>query len=59
MALAASVAAFAVGMLTHDSFAFIQEFFMVFVMLALGSAVLACKGPWPERATRPEANPIS
>ncbi len=60
-AIAASVAAFAVGMLTHDSFAFIQEFFMLFVLLALGSAVLAWTGPWPEGAARrgPSVTPVS
>jgi hypothetical protein len=58
-ALAASVAAFAVGMLTHDSFAFIQEFIMLFVLLALGSAVLAWKGSWPEGATSRLRSPFS
>ena len=51
-AIAASILAFAVGMLTHDSFAFIQEFFIAFVILALGSSVLAWKGAWPEGAER-------
>jgi hypothetical protein len=58
-ALAASIAAFAVGMLTHDSFAFIQEWFMLFVLLALGSAALAWKGGWPEGAPPPEPTPVS
>jgi polysaccharide biosynthesis protein PslJ len=39
-ALTASVAAFAVGMLTYDAFAFIQVTFLLFFLLAFGAAVL-------------------
>lgn len=56
-ALAASVAAFAVGMLTFDAFSFIQATFVLFVVLALGSSTLAWRGAWPSEtaaaATRP------
>jgi O-antigen ligase len=45
VALAAGVAAFAVGMFTYDAFAFIQVTFLLFIFVGLGSAVLA------ERAT--------
>ena len=38
-ALAASVAAYAVGMLTFDAFAFIQVTFLLFILLGLGSVV--------------------
>jgi hypothetical protein len=38
--LAASIAAFAVGMLTYDAFSFIQVTFLLFILLALASAVL-------------------
>ena len=40
-ALAASIAALAVGMLTFDAFSFIQVTFLLFIMLALASAALA------------------
>jgi polysaccharide biosynthesis protein PslJ len=39
-ALAASIAAFAVGMFTYDAFAFIQVTFVLFVFIAIGAAVL-------------------
>jgi polysaccharide biosynthesis protein PslJ len=39
--LTASTAAYAMGMFTYDSFAFIQVTFMFFVLMAIGSAVLA------------------
>ena len=39
-ALAASVIAFGVGMLTFDAFAFIQVTFLFFMLLALGAAAL-------------------
>lgn len=38
-ALAASIAAFAVGMFTYDAFAFIQVTFTLFVFIAIGAAV--------------------
>jgi hypothetical protein len=41
VALTASTAAYAVGMFTYDSFAFIQVTFMFFVLMAVGSSVLA------------------
>ena len=40
-ALAASVAAFATGMLTYDALAFIQVTFLLFIMLALAASALA------------------
>jgi hypothetical protein len=40
-AIAAGVAAFAVGMLTFDAFAFIQVTFLLFIFVGLGSALLA------------------
>ena len=39
--LAAGVAAYAVGMVTFDAFAFIQVTFLLFIFLALGSALMA------------------
>jgi O-antigen ligase/polysaccharide polymerase Wzy-like membrane protein len=39
-AIAASVAAFAVGMFTYDTFAFIQVTFVLFILLGLGASVL-------------------
>jgi O-antigen ligase len=39
--LAAGVAAFAVGMITFDAFAFIQVTFLLFIFVGLGSALLA------------------
>jgi O-antigen ligase len=40
-ALTAGIAAFAVGMLTYDAFAFIQVTFLLFILLAIGSSLLA------------------
>ena len=40
-AIAASIAAFAVGMLTFDAFAFIQVTFLMFILVGLGAALLA------------------
>jgi O-antigen ligase len=40
-ALAAGVAAYAVGMMTYDAFAFIQVTFLLFIFVGLGSALLA------------------
>lgn len=39
--ITASTAAYAVGMFTYDAFSFIQVTFMFFVLMGLGSAVLA------------------
>jgi polysaccharide biosynthesis protein PslJ len=40
-AITASIAAYAVGMLTYDAFAFPQVTFMLFILLGLGAAALA------------------
>ena len=40
VAIAASIAAFAVGMLTYDAFAFIQVTFLMFVLVGLGAALV-------------------
>lgn len=39
--LAASIAAFAVGMFTYDAFSFIQVTFLLFIFVGLGSALMA------------------
>ena len=39
--IAASVAAFAVGMFTFDAFSFIQVTFLMFIFVGLGAALLA------------------
>jgi polysaccharide biosynthesis protein PslJ len=41
VSLAAGTAAFAVGMLTYDAFAFVQVTFLLFIFIGLGSALLA------------------
>jgi hypothetical protein len=48
VAMAASIAAFALGMLTFDAFSFIQVTFFVFILLALASSALAIerRGSW-------------
>lgn len=52
VALTASVAAFAVGMLTYDAFSFVQVTFVLFILAALGACTLATPGPWgPEQGT--------
>jgi O-antigen ligase len=67
-ALAASVAAFALGMLTYDAFSFIQVTFVLYIVMAIGACVLKANGPWdsptaavvlaPERFRRtPRRNP--
>lgn len=43
--LTASVAAYAVGMLTYDSFAFIQVTFLLFILLGLGCVVMKMPRP--------------
>jgi O-antigen ligase len=50
-ALAASIAAYGVGMLTFDAFAFIQVSFLLFIFIGLGAALLA--EPATPRAVRP------
>lgn len=40
-AITAGIAAYAVGMLTFDAFAFIQVTFLLFILLAIGSSLLA------------------
>jgi len=40
-AIAAGVAAYAIGMLTYDAFSFIQVTFLLFILVGLGSALLA------------------
>jgi O-antigen ligase len=40
-ALAAGVAAYAVGMMTYDAFAFIQVTFLLFIFVGLGASLLA------------------
>lgn len=50
-ALAAAIAAFAVGMLTFDAFSFIQVTVLSFVLLGMGAAALRQpRGPEPSRA---------
>jgi polysaccharide biosynthesis protein PslJ len=46
-ALAASIYAFAVGMLTFDAFSFVQVTLLFFVLLGLGAAMLAGRRPEP------------
>jgi O-antigen ligase len=49
---AAAVAAYAIGMLTYDAFAFIQVTFLMFFMLAIGaSALLTRPEEWKELVT--------
>jgi hypothetical protein len=43
VALAASVTAFAIGMVLYDAFAFIQVTFLLFILLALGSVALKAR----------------
>ena len=40
VALAASITAFAVGMLTYDAFSFVQVTFVAFILIGLGAAAL-------------------
>lgn len=54
-AIAASVAAYAVGMLTYDAFAFIQVTFLLFIFMGLGAASLGQRlTPTPPEATHRE-----
>jgi O-antigen ligase len=50
-ALASSITAFAIGMLTFDAFSFAQVTFLLFIMLGMSAAALRIA----ERDTRPEA----
>jgi hypothetical protein len=60
-ALAASIVGLAVGMLTYDTFSFVQITFVGYVLLALGCSTLLWTGPWPAaaggsaREARPQA----
>jgi O-antigen ligase len=49
VAFAASITAFAIGMVLFDAFAFIQVTFILFIMLALGSVALTAR----ERSAKP------
>jgi O-antigen ligase len=51
-AIAASVAAYAVGMVTFDAFAFIQVTFLMFILVGLGAALVA-ERPVPRRVVAP------
>ena len=51
-AIAASVAAYAVGMATFDAFAFIQVTFLMFIFVGLGSALLS-ERPMPHSVAAP------
>ncbi|MBM2822869.1 MAG: hypothetical protein HW413_1615 [Thermoleophilia bacterium] len=57
VALAGSVAAFAVSMFTFDAFSFIQVTFLLFILLGLGMAVLATEDHWFFAERRLAANP--
>jgi O-antigen ligase len=57
-ALSAGIAAYAIGMLTYDAFAFVQVTFVFFIFLGLGTAVLRIAAPVPhgdDRALRARA----
>jgi O-antigen ligase len=56
--ITAAVAAYAVGMVTYDAFAFIQVTFLMFILVGLGSALLA-ERPTPHalRAVRGQPTP--
>ena len=50
------VAAYAVGMLTYDAFSFIQVTFLLFILVAMGSSLVAeHTSPFVLRAGRPRA----
>jgi polysaccharide biosynthesis protein PslJ len=53
VAVAASIAAFALGMLTFDAFSFIQVTFFLFILLALAASATALerRGLWNESGT--------
>ena len=50
VSITAAVAAYAVGMFTYDAFSFIQVTFLLFILVALGTALLA---------ERPTPRPVS
>lgn len=47
VSIAASVAAFAVGMFTFDAFSFIQVTFLMFILVGLGASLTADRSPRP------------
>ena len=57
-ALTAGIAAYGVGMLTYDAFAFIQVTFLLFIYVSIGSAVLRLH-PAPLVALAPEIEPAA
>ena len=57
-ALTAGIAAYGVGMLTYDAFAFIQVTFLLFIYVGIGSAVLRLH-PAPLMALAPEIEPAA
>ncbi len=52
VAVAASVTAYAVAMLTFDAFSFIQVTFLLFIVLGIGAAILRGLEPAPEAPDR-------
>ena len=59
VAIAASVAAFAVGMFTYDAFSFIQVTFLMFILVGLGAALIGERPmPLARRSVRSPDVPI-
>ena len=59
VAIAASVAAFAVGMFTYDAFSFIQVTFLMFIFVGLGAALIGERPmPLARRSVRSPDAPI-
>ena len=59
VSIAASVAAFAVGMFTFDAFSFIQVTFLMFVLVGLGAALVGQRPtPLARRSVRPTGTPV-
>jgi hypothetical protein len=57
VSIAASVAAYAIGMLTYDAFSFIQVTFLLFIFIGIGSALMAERPiPVAVRARRARAS---
>ena len=54
-AITAGIAAYGVGMLTFDAFAFIQVTFLLFILVGLGSVVVQAE----RSTTEPAAEPVS
>jgi hypothetical protein len=52
VSITAAVAAYAVGMFTYDAFSFIQVTFLMFILVALGTALLA-ERPMPRPVSTP------